>query len=40
MKLKQGGRDFPEYTQYFNGFPERGGKRHPAEGNHTTEVSI
>lgn len=27
MKLKQGGRDFPEHTQYFNGFPERRGKR-------------
>lgn len=36
MKLKQGGRDFPEHTQYFNGFPERRGKRCPAERNHTT----
>lgn len=36
MKLKQGGRDFPEHTQYLNGFPERLGKRCRAERNHTT----
>lgn len=40
MKLKQGGRDFPDYIQYSNGFPKRGGKRCPAEGNHTTGVNV
>lgn len=40
MKLKQGGGKHSEYIQYFNGFPDRGGKRHPAEGNHTTDGNV
>lgn len=37
MKLKQGGRKLSEYSQYVNGGPDRGGKRHPAVGNHIRE---
>lgn len=40
MKLKQGGRKLSEYRQYFNGVPERGGRRRPAVGNNTRDENV